>query len=275
MIKRLIVFLKGLCIGGTMTVPGVSGGSMAIILGIYDKLLSSVNGVLKLDKKSICFLLECVAGALVGIFLFSKSLLALLTHFPMPTSYFFLGAIVGSIPMIYRSAKVTKFTPGSVLYPILGILLVSLIALIPTGLFSPENNHGAGGFFIQILGGVIIAIALVLPGISVSQMLLMLGLYEIVMGTFSSPNVMSLISLIPLAIGLLVGTLSTTNILDKAMKRFPQASYLIILGFVLGSVGELFPGIPTGADIPISIAAAAAGMVIVYIISSKTAGFED
>ena len=177
--------------------------------------------------------------------------------------------------MIYREAKVTKFTPGSVLYPILGIVLVSLIAFIPSGLFSPENNHGISGFFIQIIGGVVIAIALVLPGISVSQMLWMLGLYETVMGAFSTLNIMELISLLPLFIGLVVGTLSSTNILDKAMKRFPQATYLIILGFVFGSVKELFPGIPKGIDIPISIATALLGMVIVYFISSKTSGLDD
>ena len=259
--KNMIVnFLKGMCIGGTMTVPGISGG-------IYDKMISAVNKAVKLDKKSIIFLIECVIGAGIGIVLFSGLVLELIELYTMPVTYFFIGAVLGGAPMIYRSASVSKFSASAVIYPIIGIIIVSLIALLPEGLFDPALNSGVRGFFIQILGGVIIAIALVLPGISVSQMLLMLGLYETVMGAAHSLNI---IPIIPLAIGAAIGTLSTAKVMDKAMVKYPQATYLIIFGFVLGSVRELFPGVPMGFEIPLCILTAALGFYVVYIISDKS-----
>lgn len=266
--KNVIVnFLKGMCIGGTMTVPGISGGSMAMILGIYDKLISSVNRAVKFDKKSIIFLLEVLLGGGIGIILFSGLVLKMIELYTMPVTYFFIGAVLGGTPMIYRSAKVTKFTPSAIIYPIIGIVIVSLIALLPEGVFDPSLNSGVRGFFIQIIGGVIIAIALVLPGISVSQMLLMLGLYETVMGAASSLNILPII---PIAVGALIGTLSTAKVMDKAMVKFPQATYLIIFGFVLGSVRELFPGVPFGFEIPLCILTAALGFYVVYLISEKS-----
>lgn len=265
--KAVTNIIKGLIIGGTMTVPGVSGGSMAMILGIYDKMIASVSGILKLQKKSFVFLLECIAGAIIGIILFSNSILKLIIRFPMPMSYLFIGAVAGGAPMIYRSAKITKFNIGAVLYPIIGIILVLLIALIPEGIFAPGDAFGIKEFFLQLFGGIIIAAALVLPGISVSQMLLMLRLYEIVM---KSAGTLNILPILPLGLGVLLGTVLTAKLMDKAMARFPQAAYLIILGFILGSVRELFPGIPFGINIPICIISAAAGFFIVYTISSRT-----
>lgn len=258
--QAVIIMLKGLWIGGTLTVPGVSGGSMAMLLGIYDKLIFSINSVFK-RKKSILFLAEFLAGSLAGIFLFSKSLLLLIERYPMPMRYFFLGAVAGGVPLILNQAKVRRFSWKVVAYPVVGIGLVALIALIPTGLFSPDTHTGAGGFFLQLLGGLIVAIALVLPGISVSHMLLMLGLYE---GIMTSVSTFQILPLIPFGIGLVGGILLTSNVLEKAMRAFPQATYLMIFGFLLGSLPELFPGVPTGWDLPLSLFTAAAGFTGVY-----------
>ncbi len=264
--NAIVTFLKGLCIGGTMTVPGVSGGSMAMILGIYDKMISAVTKALKFDKKSIIFLLLCVAGAGLGMVLFSNSILELIENFPMPTRYFFIGAVAGGVPMIYRCAGVKEFSAKTIIYPIIGIVIVSLIALLPEGLFAPSEEFSITSLAIQILGGVIIAAALVLPGISVSQMLLMLGLYEIVMKSVAS---LLILPLIPIAIGVVLGTVGTAKAMDSLMRKYPLATYLIILGFVLGSLRELFPGVPTGLEIPLCLLTAAAGFFAVFTISKK------
>ena len=186
-------FIKGMCIGGIMTVPGISGGSIAMILGIYDKLISAVNKAVKLDKKSILFLLEVLIGGGVGFVVLSGFVLKMIELYTMPVTYFFIGAVLGGTPMIYRSAKVTKFSPGAVIYPIIGIIIVSLILLLPEGIFNPSLSSGVQGVLIQIIGGIIIAIGFVLPGISLSQMLLMLGLYEIVMEAASTLNILPVI----------------------------------------------------------------------------------
>ncbi len=123
----------------------------------------------------------------------------------------------------------------------------------------------------QIVGGVIIAIGLVLPGISVSQMLYMLGIYEGIMNNISCLNV---VPLIPLGIGVVGGNLLTTRVLENLMKRHPQSTYLIILGFMFGSLPELFPGIPGGITLVFSIISALLGFFAIYFMSLKESGMQ-
>ena len=236
----------GAWIGGTMTVPGVSGGSMAMILGIYDRLISSVNGIFQKGKfkESLLFLAKFLIGAVLGLFLFAKLITLALTHASIPTRYFFLGAVAGGAPMIFRAAKIKKVGFSVFVYPIVGIVSALLISLIPEGIFEISGSGALAviaGIVIQLLGGIVIAVALVLPGISVSQMLLVLGVYEKLTAAIDALDIMALISFAPLAIGTVGGILLTTNLIERAMKKHPTATYLIVFGFILGSLPELFP----------------------------------
>lgn len=276
---HLVVALKGMWIGGTMTVPGVSGGSMAILLGIYDRLIFSISKFTKDIKNNIIFLVEFVLGAGVGLVLFSQFILMLLQKYTMPTSYFFLGAVAGGIPLIIKEANIKKsdflnkktgkydhYTVGKVflyiLYAFIGIGFVYLISLIPEGVFA-ANESGIQNFLIKIAGGVIVAIALVLPGISVSQMLLMLGLYEEVFGSIKNFDILPLI---PLGIGLVAGIILSTLAIGKAIEKHPQATYIIVFGFVLGSLPELFPGMPNGSEIFVCLLTAILGFAVIMLI---------
>lgn len=278
-LNHLVVALKGMWIGGTMTVPGVSGGSMAILLGIYDRLIFSISKFTKDIKNNIIFLVEFVLGAGVGLVLFSQFILMLLQKYTMPTSYFFLGTVAGGIPLIIKEANIKKsdflnkktgkydhYTVGKVflyiLYAFIGIGFVYLISLIPEGVFA-ANESGIQNFLIKIAGGVIVAIALVLPGISVSQMLLMLGLYEEVFGSIKNFDILPLI---PLGIGLVAGIILSTLAIGKAIEKHPQATYIIVFGFVLGSLPELFPGMPNGSEIFVCLLTAILGFAVIMLI---------
>ena len=133
--------VKGMIVGGTMLVPGVSGGSMAMILGIYDRLISSVSSFMKNKKENLIFLaLFCLGGGL-GMILFARPLLGLIERFPMPMMYFFLGAVAGGVPMIYKESGLKRLDYKVVLYPVIGILLVAGLSLLPAGLF---GSHWPG-----------------------------------------------------------------------------------------------------------------------------------
>ena len=263
-LSSLIFVLKGLWIGGTMTVPGVSGGSMAMILDIYDKMISAINGVFRRPWESLVFLAKVGVGALVGIALFSRVMLHLLTTYPMPTCYFFMGAILGGLPMILKSAQITRFRLSYLLCLVIGILLVLLIGQLPEGLFAADLSQGISAVLLQVLAGVIIAVALVLPGISGSQMLLMLGMYQPVMTAISN---FDLLALIPVAIGGLSGTLLSARLIEKAFERFPQATYLFIFGFILGSIPEIYPGVPSGGLLLLCPVMAVLGFLAIYGVS--------
>ncbi len=262
----IFVLLKGLFVGGSMLVPGVSGGSMAMILGIYDKLVAAVSTFFQSVKKNLLFLgLFCIGGGL-GMVLFAKPLLRLIERFPMPTLYFFLGAVAGSIPMILKKAEVRQVKPLLFVYPLIGLACIFLLELLPVNLFQVEDGSGAAAYLLLGAAGFLTAIALVLPGISVSYMLLVLGMYDQTMKAISS---LYFPYLIPLGVGLLAGTLLTTKLLDKAMTKHPQPTYLIIFGFLLASIADVFPGVPSGWNWLFCLIAFAAGMTGIWFLSRK------
>ena len=240
----LINLAKGLWIGGTLTVPGVSGGAMAMILNIYDRLVRSLNSLFRRggwkDKKdSLIFLITVGGGGLAGFVLFSRLVGMLLDAFPVHVCFLFAGAVAGGIPAVLSAAKISRVKALDLLFVIAGAGVVSLIALIPDGLFAPENASGFGGAVIQMIGGFVVAFGLVLPGISMSQMLYVFGIYESIIDCVSTLNILPLI---PFGIGGVVGTLATSFGVEKLMTRFPRQSYLMIFGFLLGSIPQMFTG---------------------------------
>ena len=256
------IILKGMWIGGTMTVPGVSGGSMAMIMGVYDRLISSISSFFKEPAGSMAFLLKFVLGAGTGMVLFSRFISYLLTtRADVPLRFFFLGAVAGGVPMIYREAGVKKLDLGAVAYPVIGILGVVLLALIPSGLFTPDGSFGPAALLLQLAGGFIIAVGLVLPGISVSQMLYMLGIYE---STLKAVGNMDIAALVPLAAGGLLGTFFSAKVLEGLLEKHTRPTFLLILGFMFASLPELFPGIPAGAEAVYSLVAVGAGFMLLY-----------
>ena len=130
------------------------------------------------------------------------------------------------------------------------MIIVFLISLIPKELFEIDLSNGIQDYIILMITGIVIAVALVLPGISVSYMLLVLGMYE---ETIRAIYEFYLPYLLPLGIGILLGIVLMTKILERAMTLYSKATYLIILGFVIGSIVEVFPGIPQGTSIIISL----------------------
>ena len=126
-------------VGGTMLVPGVSGGSMAMILGIYDRLISSVSSFMKNKKENLIFLaLFCLGGGL-GMILFARPLLGLIERFPMPMMYFFLGAVAGGVPMIFKEARIQRVSWESLAWIALGLLAVFAVAVayLVKGTYNP------------------------------------------------------------------------------------------------------------------------------------------
>lgn len=264
MLKSLLVMFKGFFIGGTMMVPGVSGGSMAMVLSIYDQLISSIANFKKSPLKNIVFLVKFCIGAFVGIALFSKFIITpLLEAFPIPVSFFFLGAILGATPIIYKAAGVKKFSLNLIIYPIIGVIVVLLVGIIPEGVFVPNDKFNIGDMLLQFVGGVLIAVGFILPGVSVSQLFLMFGLYETVI---TAINTFDFLPLIPLGVGGVIGSLLFAKFMDKAMSKYPEATYLVIFGFLLGSIPDIFPGVPSGFQIPVSILTFAAGFCFIYFL---------
>ena len=231
-------------IGSTMLIPGVSGGSMAIILGIYDRLVAAVSSFTQNVKENIAFLVTFAVSAGIGMFLLAKPILVLWEMYPKAMGFFFMGAVAGGIPAIYKEAGIEKIKWRYVAYVLIGFGIAAAMSLpgINVMMTETDGQHSALYLFVA---GIIAAVALVLPGISISFLLLFLGLYNELMQAVSEMN---LSFLIPMGIGILLGVILVTRALETAMKKYPKITYLTILGFVIGSLIEVFPGMPMGYE---------------------------
>ena len=256
--------LKGSVIGGTMLVPGVSGGSMAMILGIYNRLINAISSFRKNKKENFLFLFIFVLGAVAGILIFAKPLDMLISRFPKPMLFLFMGAVLGGVPMIYKESGADRASWKEVVCVLIGVVLVIACSVIPKDFFNPDTDNGVVRVLVLLLAGFIGAIALVLPGISVSYMFLIMGLYEEILRAISR---LDLLFILPLIVGLLVGIILTTKTLEWIMKKYPRIVYPMILGFVLGSLKETFPGIPVGWEWPVCIVTLSVGIIGVYMLS--------
>jgi putative membrane protein len=243
--------LKGFIIGSSMSVPGVSGGTMAILLGIYDKLIGAISNFLKDIKGNTIFLLKFCIGSGIGIGSLAFVIKWLLETFPFPVSFFFLGAVLGGIPALYKKTKESKFSLASVIYFLIGLGMVISIGFIPAGDFDISTASGLTYFVMLLVTGIILALALVLPGISTSHMLLILGMYDAMLMAITEFN---LVYIGVIGVSTLVGIFLITKPIEWTMKRFPHQTYCMIIGFVLGSTSEIFqdkiiPAVPINAGL--------------------------
>lgn len=248
--SNLIILLKAFIIGSSMSVPGVSGGTMAILLGVYDKLISSISNFFKDIKGNFLFLAKFCIGGVLGIGSLAFVIKWLLEVLPIPVSFFFLGAVMGGIPALYKKTKESPITLSSFIYFVLGFIVVISIGFIPAGNFDFSTGSGLIRIFMLLITGIIIAVALVLPGISTSHMLIVLGMYDTMLLAITEFNIMYLGIL---GVAVLIGVILTTKPIEWTMNKYPHQTYCMIIGFVLGSTSEIFgdkiiPAIPGDAN---------------------------
>lgn len=262
----IVNFLKGMVISISQIIPGVSGGTIAIVLGIYDKLLHAVNNILKDFKNNYKILLQVALGAVVGIFLFSNLIKGVIEVYPIPLGYLFMGIILGGAPLMLKKSLAEKIDFNSVIFFIIGLGIVLLMPGDITDKSQVITSIDVSKFLLLLIGGIIIAIALILPGISGSFMLLVLGLYNTVITAVTEMNI---VVLIPIALGGIIGTLLTSNIIERLLLKYPQQSYMTIFGFILGSVVDVFPGIGTIGETAVGIIMGICGFIFIYYISMR------
>ena len=263
--SRLRVILCGFITGSVMAVPGISGGSAAMVIGVYDDLLRAVSRCFSEPRRNILLLLRFALGGILGLFLMAGAISWLLTTpAEVPVRFLFLGAVAGGIPAIFRKAGVRRLNASGLVLILSGAAAVLLLASLPEGLFTP-GERGFADMALQFTGGVLLAAALVLPGISASHFLYMLGIYDAVMEKLST---LDLIPLLPLAAGTVLGIFLTARLIETLFQRHQAGTFLVILGFMLASLREL---IPRGAEpwqILTGIPCILVGFVPVYFIQS-------
>lgn len=243
--------LKGFGMGTSDLIPGVSGGTIALLLGIYDDFISSVSGLFsKRFWPSFKFLLPILLGMSLAIALLSNLFNYLLSYHEIPTMFFFTGLIIGIIPYLLKTSNFKQtFKTKHYLMILIGIIILVIITLLNNGdKHSGETLTLSFGLIIKyFIAGMFASSAMLLPGISGSFMLLVFGAYGTVMFSISelvNLNFTALPILIIVGLGILTGFMLSSRMIQYFLHHHTTMTFALIIGFVIGSIYAVFPGFP-------------------------------
>lgn len=266
---KLIHILYGGIIGVANIIPGVSGGTMAVILNVYDQIIEAVSGlVTKKIKDSIIFLLPIGIGGGIGIILFSKIIEFCLESIPNITNLAFVGLIVGSIPMIAKKIENKRFKFSTVFSFIVmfGIMIAMLILQSGEGNGTLITELTLGSFVMLFVCSAIAAATMIIPGISGSFVMLLLGVYTSVLTAISSFNIPVLI---PVGLGCIAGVVGCAKLIEKLFEKFPEQTYAGILGLMVGSVLIICPAFALDLTTAIGVVVAVIMGYVAYYFSKN------
>ncbi len=267
MINIIRLFLIGISIGMANVIPGVSGGTLAVVFNVYDQFINAITFNLKKIWSNRRFVFPLLGGMAMGVLIFSKLISILYTHFPFQTNCFFTGLILGSIPLLYSlmisggkknevgaSSSITAGRIVSlVVCAIAGFALIMLFYYLEKNFdeTSVENMilpDWTVKLAIRIfIAGFIGAVAMIIPGISGSLLMLMMGVYTIIITAIpalfdTSTFTKSLFLLLPNGVGVLIGLLCGAKAISLLFKKLPHQTYAVIFGLICGSIFVVFPG---------------------------------
>ena len=244
--NHILNFLKGICIGIANVIPGFSGGTMAVMVKIYDLFVYAFANIFNDFKNVVKKCWSLFVGIAVGVLLALVTIVKLLEVIPFITIMFFVGLIIGSIPSIYKKASNGKIKAIDIICFILAIALMIALPFINTN-NDPSKTYNISTFIIMFLMGVICSSAMVIPGVSGSLVLMAFGYYAFFMNTFkellinifnfSLENYWNMFGVIAcFGIGCILGIIFISKLISKLMQKHPKTVYFTILGLLIASI---------------------------------------
>ena len=277
MIKNI---LKGMVIGIANIVPGVSGGTMMVAMGIYDKMIHCITHLFSEFKKSVLFMLPIGIGMLVTIAASSFVLVEMFESIPIQTNLLFVGLILGSLPAILKKVKGSKPKVGHIIMALLFFALVVGTAIIgETEGTAADLSFGLVNV-LKLLGtGIIASATMVIPGVSGSMVLMLMGFYQPILDAiksfFTSLAAMDMDGiltglgiLVPFGIGIVIGVFAIAKLVEIIFKKFPLYAYYAIIGLIVASPFAIylmgkFPAVTAFSAIT-GVLALVAGFFVAY-----------
>ena len=244
----LLDVLKGIAIGSGAILPGISSGVFCVIFGIYEKLLDSILNFFKNIRQNIKFLCPIAIGATLGILLFSKGLNYSLYHFPIQTKSIFIGLILGSLPSLIREAnKKTTFKLSYLVFFSLALLIGIGCIFLENYLIPPSLQNI--NFLYFVICGFCMSIGVIVPGVSSTIILMLLGIYDIYLASISN---LYFPVLLPLSIGLIIGGFCFMKLTKYLLDNYYVPTFYSIIGFTIGSIFVLLPSLYSVTEVLLS-----------------------
>ena len=254
--------IKGIFIGAGAIVPGVSSGVLCVIFGIYEKLLDSVLNFFKDIRHNIKFLFPIALGVGIGVLLFSNILNYLLYEFPIQTKSIFIGLIIGTIPSLIKEVnEKEKFKSQNVVYLLIA-LAIGIITVVLENRMSIVSNIDGMNIMYLVMCGAIMSIGIVVPGVSSTIILMLLGVYSVYLQSVAN---LYLPVLIPLGIGLIFGSIIVMKLTKKLLEKYYAQTFYSIIGFTIGSIFVLLPQGRTFLEMVLCVLCIILGIYISHI----------
>ena len=237
--------LCGAFLGISIIAPGISGSIMAVMMGIYNDLLEIVSNPLKNFKRNFFYVLPMGIGAILSIFLLLQVLDILFEKYPTPAYLLFIGLIAGSMPTVFEETE----KPYKAHY-FIGALCafafaIAIGTLAKSGVVSTVQTTSSGimPLWYLAVSGAIAGVTSMIPGMSVSMMLMMLGVYEPLLKAAAKLDVLMVG---PVAICFLAGMVLFSKLTKHIFQKYRNFAYFMVLGFMTGSIFNIFPALPVG-----------------------------
>ena len=288
MLEKFILVIKGFIMGIANIIPGVSGGTLAIILGIYENFIGAISHFFSNFKENIRFLIPIVIGIGLAIITMSSVIDYSYKNFPIPTTLFFVGLVIGGIPLLYgkvKDNKEEKKNPINYLIMTTTFALVIFMALADK-VFSISgevvlSNLDFGGYILLFLVGMIAAATMVIPGVSGSLVLMLLGYYypiiALIKEIVSFNNLFAnIVVAFVFGVGVLVGIVLISKLIEFLFKKYEINTYYGVLGFIFASIIAIpitsFTSVAVTFDVLqliIGVLVSMIGFVIAYKLGEK------
>lgn len=268
----IYLFLIGILIGTAMIIPGVSGSVIAVIFGVYDKSITALTNLFKNFKKNIIYLFVLGSGILTGAIWFSNVMMFLYEKHEIITKFSFIGLILGGIPFLINEIKKKKTEKINVKMFLITLLFSLLLWYLSENLINLtiniNNSSKILNFFLLFLSGFIYSVGKVIPGISGSFLLILIGMYEFVLSIMANPIstvVTSFDKILPFILGLIFGVIVLLKLMKYLLDKKFGLTYSIIIGFVIGSIPALIPKFSFNLDFITGITV----MIVSFVLSYK------
>ena len=233
-------------------------GVFLVIFGLYEKLLDSILNFFKNVKENLKFLLPIIVGGIVGVLVVSNFLNFFLTKYPLQTKSIFIGLILGTMPSLFKSIKEKpNFKKKHYILLIVSLIIGLGLIFLEGNMTGFENSSYNSIYF--FISGMIMSIGVIVPGVSSTILLMLLGVYNVYLSSLA--NIYFPV-LIPMGIGLVIGGFICMAITKKLLERYASQTLCVILGFSLGSIFVLIPNMNGILDVFLAIFCGILGFMI-------------
>ena len=250
--QYIILLIKGFFIGIAKIIPGVSGAMLAISMGIYEKAMKAISHFFDDAVGNFKFLFPLAIGAILAVILTSNTILYFLTNYYLPTIMLFIGLICGGIPMLFKKINIRKIRKSDLIILISSLFFVLLLSNIGKQNIFVNVDNPFLHFFLYFLIGLIDCVTMIIPGISGTAVMMLLGCYDLLLNLLSSLTNVSQImynitSLIPFGLGIIITIIFLSKLMTYLFTNKPVKTYCGIIGFSLSSIIILMRNVFTSA----------------------------